>query len=99
MRQLAIYLTRVQPAKLNITWGSLASIFSLDGSRRFLERAAESARLRVTSLTRSVTLCARPSVNVERRVVGASDSARDILCLPIRNIANTSASRYIVANC
>jgi len=45
------------------------------------------------------TLCARPSVNVERRIVGASDSARDILCLPNRNIADTSASRYIVANC
>lgn len=35
MRQLAVYLTRVQPAKLNITWGPFALIFSLASSRTF----------------------------------------------------------------
>lgn len=45
MRQLAVYLTRVQPAKLNITWGlvrvHLLSCWLASTSRSFLERVAE----------------------------------------------------------
>lgn len=101
MRQLAVYLTRVQPAKLNITWGPcFASIFYLAGGSRRLTSASSSesqnpfARRRVTSssplslahsLTHSPSLCIRPSVNVERRIIGFPNSARDILCLPIRD--------------
>jgi len=105
MRQLAVYLTRVQPAKLNITWGPIASIFSLAGGSRRLASTRETcyisssesqnpfARHRVAlTLSTYSSLCIRPSVNVARRIVGLPNSARDILCLPIREIAATRAA-------
>lgn len=68
------------------------------GSRSFLEQVAESARLRVTSLTCSV-LC----VLVHTWMSNAESSAPLILlvtfCASRSVIADSSAPRYIVANC
>lgn len=61
MRQLAVYLTRVQPAKLNITWGVTrlrpsSLLLARVGSHIFLERVAESTWRRVASCHRTLAL-------------------------------------------
>lgn len=84
MRQLAIYLTRVQPAKLNITWAvtrSSSLLLARIGSRIFLaseSRNPHGVALRyvASSLSRSAlltrSLCLLHSfvhVNVDHRIV------------------------------
>jgi len=102
MRQLAIYLTRVQPAKLNITWGLCPSSLLLVrvGSRSFLE----SRNTRDFALPRSFALCEMILYMLVHPWMSNAESSAPLI-LPVTFcafrsvIADSSTPRYIVANC